>query len=314
MNNKVNFLRGTSTEYAASTKDNDTFYYTTDDEKLYLGGTEITSIEIDDTSTTATDKTWSAKKISEHTGNAEIHVTAEEKADWSAVNYSNPGLLVNSNFLVNQRGVSGTISDPGYFVDCWQLVSGSVTINTNGSITLDGTIKQILEKTISGTVTASSSAGTASYDSSTKTFTLTAAGETISWAKLEVGSVATPYSPPDIASETARCQRYYCRLFNTTSTNNIIIASGISMSTVELNAVIQLPASMRTAPTVTLNGSISYSKGTLTDTTAATSIVRNGAVRPYNSVVLKLSGSFTTQTPYMVILNPGAYLEFSAEL
>lgn len=65
MNNKVNFLRGTSTEYAASTKDNDTFYYTTDTKKLYLGRTEITSIEVDDTSTTATDKTWSAKKIND---------------------------------------------------------------------------------------------------------------------------------------------------------------------------------------------------------------------------------------------------------
>ena len=63
--NKVNFLRGTSAEYEAKTKDNDTFYYTTDDGKLYLGETEITSIEIDDTSTTATDKTWSAKKISD---------------------------------------------------------------------------------------------------------------------------------------------------------------------------------------------------------------------------------------------------------
>lgn len=65
MNNKVKFLRGTSTEYEASTKDNDTFYYTTDTKKLYLGRTEITSIEVDDTSTTATDKTWSAKKISD---------------------------------------------------------------------------------------------------------------------------------------------------------------------------------------------------------------------------------------------------------
>ena len=43
MNNKVNFLRGTSAEYESSTKDNDTFYYTTDDEKLYLGNKEITS-------------------------------------------------------------------------------------------------------------------------------------------------------------------------------------------------------------------------------------------------------------------------------
>ena len=51
MDNKVNFLRGTATEYEASTKDNDTFYYTTDDEKLYLGNKEITGsgITIDDT-------------------------------------------------------------------------------------------------------------------------------------------------------------------------------------------------------------------------------------------------------------------------
>ena len=40
--NKVNFLRGTSAEYEAATKDNDTFYYTTDDGKLYLGNKEIT--------------------------------------------------------------------------------------------------------------------------------------------------------------------------------------------------------------------------------------------------------------------------------
>ena len=51
MNNKVNFLRGTSAEYESSTKDNDTFYYTTDDEKLYLGNKEITNggVTIDDT-------------------------------------------------------------------------------------------------------------------------------------------------------------------------------------------------------------------------------------------------------------------------
>ena len=41
--NKVNFLRGTSAEYESKTKDNDTFYYTIDDEKLYLCDKEITS-------------------------------------------------------------------------------------------------------------------------------------------------------------------------------------------------------------------------------------------------------------------------------
>ena len=51
MNNKVNFLRGTSAEYESSIKDNDTFYYTTDTKKLYLGDKEITGggVTVDDT-------------------------------------------------------------------------------------------------------------------------------------------------------------------------------------------------------------------------------------------------------------------------
>ena len=51
MNNKVKFLRGSSNEYESSIKDNDTFYYTTDDGKLYIGGKEITGggVIVDDT-------------------------------------------------------------------------------------------------------------------------------------------------------------------------------------------------------------------------------------------------------------------------
>ena len=41
MNNKVKFLRGTSGEYAATEKDNDVIYFTTDDGKLYIGDKEI---------------------------------------------------------------------------------------------------------------------------------------------------------------------------------------------------------------------------------------------------------------------------------
>lgn len=40
--NKVRFLRGTAAEYANAVKDDDTFYYTTDDEKFYVGNKEIT--------------------------------------------------------------------------------------------------------------------------------------------------------------------------------------------------------------------------------------------------------------------------------
>ena len=93
--NKVNFLRGTSAEYETKNKDSDTFYYTTDTKKLYLGENEITGIEINDTSTTATDKTWSAKKINDsiptelpaNGGNADTvnHHTVESDVPANAV-------------------------------------------------------------------------------------------------------------------------------------------------------------------------------------------------------------------------------------
>ena len=41
MNNKIKFLRGTSNEYTAAEKDNDTIYFTTDNGKLYIGDKEV---------------------------------------------------------------------------------------------------------------------------------------------------------------------------------------------------------------------------------------------------------------------------------
>lgn len=83
MDNKVNFLRGTATEYEASTKDNDTFYYTTDDEKLYLGNKEITGggVTIDDT----------LSDTSEHpVQNKVINAALNSKADLSDIPTSLP--------------------------------------------------------------------------------------------------------------------------------------------------------------------------------------------------------------------------------
>ena len=45
-NNKVKFLRGTSSEYTAAEKDNDTIYFTTDDGKLYIGNKEVSGSDI----------------------------------------------------------------------------------------------------------------------------------------------------------------------------------------------------------------------------------------------------------------------------
>ena len=106
---------------------------------------------------------------------------------------SNPNLLDNWYFAypVNQRNVSGTIDAVGYFLDRWKLVSGSVTIGSNG-ITLNGTIAQILETAVGTDVTASAltteGVVEASYDNNSKTLSLTGTGQTFVASKLELGS------------------------------------------------------------------------------------------------------------------------------
>lgn len=127
----------------------------------------------------------------------------------------NANELDNSGFLsgqrINQREVSGTISSAGYFIDRWKLVSGTVQL-TDAGLVLNGTIAQILETSIGESFTASASAGSASYDDPSKTFTLVGTGETIAWAKLERGSVATPWQPKGYAEEYAACLRYFERI------------------------------------------------------------------------------------------------------
>ena len=159
-----------------------------------------------------------------------------------------PNLLDNSNFTnpVNQRNGSGTISASGYFIDRWKLVSGTVQITANGLV-LNGIISQILENAVGTDVTASASAGTASYDNSTKTFTLTATGQTITWAKLEKGSVATPYVPKGYGAELSECLRYYYQVASVRTFGQQHTGAGTYVNII-------LPQVMRVTPTVSAPG------------------------------------------------------------
>lgn len=168
---------------------------------------------------------------------------------------SNPNLLINPNFKINQRGKSGTIipnkNADGedihtYFVDRWGIDSGTVVINTDGTLTLNGTMSQILENAVGTNVTASVSAGMAAYDDSTKTFTITANGVTISWAKLEYGNSATPFVAPDPATEMMKC----CRYFQMIDPGQPVF--GIVMNASQIRVPYTMICQMRTKPTVNL--------------------------------------------------------------
>ena len=162
---------------------------------------------------------------------------------------------------VNQRGVSGTISTTGYFIDRWILTSGSVTLTSNG-LTLNGTITQILEYEVGTDVTSSTSmysgTATAAYNNSTKTFTITSSGGTIRAAKLEKGTVSTLANdaPPDRGEQLSICQRYqyaiksYARYAPCWVTTNWI------------DFAISLPCNMRVNPTFAINNMVIQDDGT----------------------------------------------------
>lgn len=172
---------------------------------------------------------------------------------------SNPNLLDNWYFAypVNQRNVSGTIDAVGYFLDRWKLVSGSVTIGSNG-LTLNGTIVQILEAAVGTDVTASALTAegvvVASYDNNSKTISLTGTGQTFVAAKLELGTHQTLAHKdangnwvlneiPDYGEQLRRCQRYYL-------SNKQRNAYGKSTSATAAYVDIPTPVTMRALPAI----------------------------------------------------------------
>ena len=177
---------------------------------------------------------------------------------------SNPNLLDNPNFKINQRGQSEyTTTDKSiYTVDRWMISPGSKFDVVNSVFswgedydTGDGYIQQNIENptdlqgkvvTLSAefeTNTDDVTVAIYSHDGSDYTVVkgLSSRNGVISvtttipknsqiifvriigdistgtfvpkWAKLELGSVATPFIPPDPATELVKCQRYFERVY-----------------------------------------------------------------------------------------------------
>lgn len=234
--NKVRFLRGTATEYANTVKDDDTFYYTTDNGKFYVGEHELTS-----------------------DGNADTldGLHANEIA-------SNPNLLINPDFAVNQRG-QAEYTASGYTVDRWQITASSKLTPHDGYVTFESTVSKAtppLYQKYENHAVLSGKTVTLSFDCDIKTagawisvqavangswtpsppVQITETGRSVKstvinlpdnltdlrvalvihgtdsaplaavdiyGAKLELGEIATPIVPADPATELAKCQRYY---------------------------------------------------------------------------------------------------------
>ena len=250
----------------------------------------------------------------------------------------NRNLLDNWYFgaPVNQRDVSGTISSAGYFLDRWKLVSGSVTINTDG-ITLNGTMQQVLETAPVGTVTASAltQAGVGevvpTYDSASKTVTVTADGKKLVAVKLELGSQQTLAHQedgvwvlneiPDYGEELTKCMRYLQVLAAPYDTSGNGVAIGYANNTVDLWVPIPLAVPMRISPTPTIpTGGVALFKvgktsGSPKDVTRVTGgwAMQTGGACSMRSLIFTASGLTAGET-YALFMRQGAQIVLSAEL
>lgn len=225
-------------------------------------------------------------------------------------NKPNRNLLDNWYFMnpVNQRGVSGTISEAGYFIDRWKLVSGSVTLTSTG-ITINGTISQILETAVGTNVTASALTTTgivsASYDNASKTFTITGTGQTFVAAKLELGSSQSLAHQdedgswvlndiPDYGTELAKCQRYQVVI-------PTLDISGCTNNTTTLYANIPTPVPMRAIPSIENNG-VFVARGNSTAQTNLTASTYSTSFTP-QGIRVGITGEFSINVAYVVAIN-----------
>ena len=198
--------------------------------------------------------------IEAHAADADIHVTADEKAYWNTLSGKNE--LDNPDFRVNQRGQNEYST--GYTVDRWYISPDKCKAapETNGiRLTATATLTsnthafwQNIEFPLApGKYTLSLKAADVTGVWAARIRTVTAAGDYVdsyytprlqaginsvtvdlsdseyisavsigfnkgneagnslklAWAKLEGGSLATPFVPPDYAAELAKCQRFY---------------------------------------------------------------------------------------------------------
>lgn len=220
--------------------------------------------------------------IAVHDGNGLKQSNMEDVTAYMSDKFSNPNLLINPDFKINQRGQKRyEVTGIQYVVDRWMFSGGNVAVSESGGITILSSdsagswFTQKLEKELEGIATLSIKVsninGRISLSSPSNNLFITSPGVysitlsditefnmfldpntsvTIEWTKLEKGSIATPFVAPNPAEELIKCQRYYAKTVGE--------LRAYSNAGTSFGVTVNLPTKMRTKPTVNINNIYSY--------------------------------------------------------
>ena len=240
-------------------------------------------------------------------------------------------VIINGNFGINQRGVSGTVTlaAGAYGHDRWKAGASGCTYTfatTNNVTTLtisSGSLIQVIEGlnlysgtyTLSWTGTAQGKIGAGSYAGSGVTGTAVGGTNlniefntgTVSLVQFEQGSVATPFERRPFGTELALCQRYAYK--NTSGNYSGFVYNGVPMFTVPFPVVMR---AIPTATAVTLLAPFSSTGAGQTNYTGATNM---GVSNTEELARVNLTGgSWSSSTPNGTGCMGASVLLFNAEL
>jgi hypothetical protein len=244
--------------------------------------------------------------------------------------------IINGNFGINQRGVSGTVTlaAGAYGHDRWKAGASGCTYTfatTNNVTTLtisSGSLIQVIEGlnlfdgtyTLSWTGTAQGKIGAGSYAGSGVTGAAVGGTNlniefntgTVSLVQFEQGSVATPFERRPYGTELALCQRYYSKMSASSAGTYAAFASGFCASTTAASVYFKYPTQMRSAPTLTLSNCALQNAGGAVNAATA-SVFYAGSDSGYLTVAA--TGQTTGQGAVLIgNNNANAYLDLSSEL
>jgi len=260
--------------------------------------------------------------------------------------------IINGNFGVNQRGVSGTVSLSAgeYGHDRWKAgASGATyTFSTSGGVTtLDisaGSLIQVVEDVnlvtdtyvLSFEGTAQGKIGGGSFDDSGVTGAVTGGSNlniefntgTVSKVQLEVGNKPTPFEHRSIGEELALCQRYLytpvdkenIRAFNQSGGNTnscTILGTGHVIDADDAIILIPFPVTMRSEPAVEFSDLLIGSSGNLGNNGTGTYIIQsNNSTSKSATLHFDVEGGLSTpESACALFLNDiNGFLFFDAEL